>query len=127
MLGDNRLGRIYLVKAEGWPALPGKRPPFGLFQLAQVMRKGGPWLQLMPVSRSRLLERAAKAVQRSRKLCADTRRLIEEARDGIARVRRTHRQLETALAHRGFVNSLRCHGDPCPPAHGLVAKSEDKT
>src|SRR5262249_32505466 len=44
-----------------------------------------------------LLRRAEEAIQRSRTLCADTRRLFEEARERIARVGEADRKLEAAL------------------------------
>jgi len=62
---------------------------------------------------SDLFERAAEAVKRSRELCADTRRLIKEASDEIAKVRGTDRQLETALRERKRV-SLRVSGQSSP-------------
>jgi len=44
-----------------------------------------------------LLKRAEEAVQRSRKLCAETRRLFEEVRERIARVGEANRKLGAAL------------------------------
>ena len=44
-----------------------------------------------------LLRRAEEAIQRSRTLCADTRRLFEEVRERIARVGEADRKLEAAL------------------------------
>src|SRR5262244_1542329 len=49
------------------------------------------------VSPTELLKRAEEAIQRSRKLCADTRRLFEEVTDRIARVGEADRKLEAAL------------------------------
>jgi len=49
------------------------------------------------VSPTELLKRAEEAIQRSRKLCADTRRLFEEVRERIARVGEADRKLEAAL------------------------------
>ena len=57
-----------------------------------------------------LFERAAKAVERSRELCDDTRRLITETRDGIAMVRETDRWLETALRERNRANARHASG-----------------
>src|SRR5215471_19142335 len=49
------------------------------------------------VSPTELLKRAEEAIQRSRKLCAETRRLFEEVRERIARVGEADRKLEAAL------------------------------
>jgi hypothetical protein len=49
---------------------------------------------------SELLERAVEAVARSRELCADTRRLMEEMRDKIVTARGTDRLVEKALRER---------------------------
>jgi len=48
-------------------------------------------------SSTELFKRAEEAIQRSRELCAATRRLSKEVRNGIAKVQETDRQLETAL------------------------------
>ena len=47
---------------------------------------------------SELFKRAEEVIQRSRELCAATRRLSKEVRNGIATVQETDRKLETALA-----------------------------
>jgi len=48
------------------------------------------------VSPTGLLRRAEEAIQRSRTLCANTRRLFEEVRERIARVGEADRRLEAA-------------------------------
>ena len=48
-------------------------------------------------SPTELFKRAEEAIQRSRELCAATRRLAKEVRNGIAKVQETDRKLETAL------------------------------
>jgi len=48
-------------------------------------------------SPTELFKRAEEAIQRSRELCAATRRLSKEIRNGIAKVQETDRKLETAL------------------------------
>src|SRR5262252_1391844 len=48
-------------------------------------------------SPTELLKRAEEAIQRSRELCAATRRLSKEVRNGIAKGQETDRKLETAL------------------------------
>ena len=48
-------------------------------------------------SPTELFKRAEEAIRRSRELCAATRWLSTEVRDGIAKVRETDRKLETAL------------------------------
>ena len=45
-----------------------------------------------------LFKRAEEAIQRSRELCANTRRLSKEVRNGIATAQETDRKLETALS-----------------------------
>ena len=54
---------------------------------------------------SELLLRAADAIDRTQKLCAATRRLIEEIKDEIATARARDRQLETALQERVRVSA----------------------
>ena len=44
-----------------------------------------------------LFKRAEEAIQRSRELCAATRRLSKEVRNAVAKVQETDRKLETAL------------------------------
>lgn len=48
-------------------------------------------------SPTELFKPAEEAIQRSRELCAATRRLSTEVRNGIAKVQETDRKLETAL------------------------------
>jgi len=56
-------------------------------------------------SSAELLVRAAEAVERSRELCAATRRLIEEIREEIATAQGRDRQLEAALSKRESVSA----------------------
>ena len=49
------------------------------------------------VSPTELLRRAEEAIQRSRTLCAVTRRLFDEVRERIVRVGEADRKLEAAL------------------------------
>jgi len=55
-----------------------------------------------------LLVRAVEAVERSRELCAATRRLIEEMREEIATAQGRDRQLEAALSKRESVSARVC-------------------
>ena len=48
-------------------------------------------------SPTELFKRAEEAIQRSRELCAATRRMSKEVRNEIAKVQETDRELETAL------------------------------
>ena len=49
-------------------------------------------------SLTELFKRAEEVIQRSRQLCAATRRLSKEVRNGIATAQETDRKLETALS-----------------------------
>ena len=77
-----------------------------------------------PVSLSELLERAAKTVERSRKLCVDLGVSIEAAWESIETVRRTDRRLEAELR---LARGIRQEGSSSrvicfPPGHGTLAK-----
>ena len=83
------------------------------------------------VSPTELLKRAEEAIQRSRKLCADTRRLFEEVRERIARVGEADRKLEAALYSTreakaaALVQRLRALENRLPAAANVNALPED--